>query len=556
MVDVLLCSTYDDQKRDFVFDFKDSGKIQRLTVPIPIPMKVTAKEFVQRLIHFHNLPCYLESELTKTLDEFHQSSYQELHDKMACTALEQMKQSSQYASDYVTSWTNAFTQEHCSYSSVSDKSEETVFSEMYKSLIHSSALETLLQLENTYALAMDDAVTKKESAIKTMEEKQQQEMEDSINNLGLVTTDKDVNDLAARHCEDAQMLETYWSSELSQLQELQKREYREWVTKVHEDVVRVTSDPSSTSDSFIIGKSRSPSVQSIPVNEFSSTEHEFRLEESFTVLLGAQKKTTHNLRLICGNVLDLCKHKTRPGGSVLSQPHRIQTALSLYSETLSGLVLLVEDRINTYSGIMKHFSQICQQSGTEFHFPDLDKQLCIIQQNFEKRERTKSTSSNQPQQQQPAADMALRPITLNTGEIYITRHSNLAEVHVVFHLVVDDSVKASNISTRNPVIVGLRNALHTAVRHSITTITIPLLLFHEMTEEMTVSWCMKRAELILKCVKGFMMECSNWSGSESLNLQFMVPKGISEEMFHSFSQVLSGIFRVSNPLDLTSAANR
>ena len=61
------------------------------------------------------------------------------------------------------------------------------------------------------------------------------------------------------------------------------------------------------------------------------------------------------------------------------------------------------------------FSKICQQSGTEFHFPDLDKQLCIIQQNFEKRERTKSTSSNQPQQQQPAADVALRPITLNTG---------------------------------------------------------------------------------------------------------------------------------------------
>ena len=82
-----------------------------------------------------------------------------------------MKQSSQNASDYVTSWTNVFTQEHGSYSSVSDKSEETVFSEMYKSLIHSSALETLLQLENTYALAMDDAVTKKESAIKTMEEK-------------------------------------------------------------------------------------------------------------------------------------------------------------------------------------------------------------------------------------------------------------------------------------------------------------------------------------------------------------------------------------------------
>lgn len=61
MVDVLLCSTYEDQKREFVFDFKDDGKLQRLTVPIPIPLKIGAREFVQRLITFHNLPCYLET---------------------------------------------------------------------------------------------------------------------------------------------------------------------------------------------------------------------------------------------------------------------------------------------------------------------------------------------------------------------------------------------------------------------------------------------------------------------------------------------------------------
>ena len=89
---------------------------------------------------------------------------------MAQAALEQMN-SSQGISDCVSSWANAFTQEHASYSLVSDKSEDTVFSEMYKSLTHSSVLETLLQLENTYAMAMDDAVTKMENAIKAMEEK-------------------------------------------------------------------------------------------------------------------------------------------------------------------------------------------------------------------------------------------------------------------------------------------------------------------------------------------------------------------------------------------------
>jgi hypothetical protein len=27
--------------------------------------------------------------------------------------------------------------------------------------------------------------------------------------------------------------------------------------------------------------------------------------------------------------------------------------------------------------------------------------------------------------------------------VYITRHSNLAEVHVIFHMVVDDSLRSS-----------------------------------------------------------------------------------------------------------------
>ena len=110
-------------------------------------------------------------ELTKTLDEFNKSSCRELQDKMGGAALEQMRQSSQCAADYISSWSDTFTQEHANYSSATDKSEESVFSEMYHSLIHSAALETLLQLENTYAIAMDDVVSKKANAIKAMEEK-------------------------------------------------------------------------------------------------------------------------------------------------------------------------------------------------------------------------------------------------------------------------------------------------------------------------------------------------------------------------------------------------
>ena len=43
-------------------------------------------------------------------------------------------------------------------------------------------------------------------------------------------------------------------------------------------------------------------------------------------------------------------------------------------------------------------------------------------------------------------------------------------------------------------------------------------------KDMTVAWCTKRAELVFKCVKGFMIEMASWGGAELKNLQFLVPK--------------------------------
>lgn len=39
-----------------------------------------------------------------------------------------------------------------------------------------------------------------------------------------------------------------------------------------------------------------------------------------------------------------------------------------------------------------------------------------------------------------------------------------------------------------------------------------------------MSWCQKRAELVYKCIKGFMMEMTSWGGAEMKNMQFLVPK--------------------------------
>ena len=71
----------------------------------------------------------------------------------------------------------------------------------------------------------------------------------------------------------------------------------------------------------------------------------------------------------------------------------------------------------------------------------------------------------------------------------------------MFHLCCDHSVRSSELNSRHSVLLGLRNILRTAVVSDVTTLTIPLLLVHEMSEEMTVPWCLRRAELVFKCVK-------------------------------------------------------
>lgn len=43
---------------------------------------------------------------------------------------------------------------------------------------------------------------------------------------------------------------------------------------------------------------------------------------------------------------------------------------------------------------------------------------------------------------------------------------------------------------------------------------------------MTINWVMKRAELVLKCIKGFMIEFVQWGAQDSRTLQFVVPQVI------------------------------
>ena len=57
-------------------------------------------------------------------------------------------------------------------------------------------------------------------------------------------------------------------------------------------------------------------------------------------------------------------------------PQRLQTSMSLYSNNLSGLVLLTDDACMSLenSKMTNEFNKLCNQS-TEFHFQSFEQQL-------------------------------------------------------------------------------------------------------------------------------------------------------------------------------------
>jgi len=98
------------------------------------------------------------------------------------------------------------------------------------------------------------------------------------------------------------------------------------------------------------------------------------MEESFTIHLGSQMKSTHNIRIMSADTLNLLNLTLEENGylydiqiillkviitifffrAAVHHPQRLQTVLELYSQDLKGLVLFIDtNNLDFYSGLAK-----------------------------------------------------------------------------------------------------------------------------------------------------------------------------------------------------------
>ncbi|CAG0894637.1 unnamed protein product [Cyprideis torosa] len=453
-----------------VLVFRSDSPHLVLEVPLQVPQESDPFELTLRLLEAHTLSPSIEAELFKEVTGAIETSTSKVVADATDELFDEFIRGTVSVEDVTDFWCAKYAEGVFDYSDTGSSHPDEDFAGMYHELVHSPALLAVLRREHSCASAVDKLVKDRNAEIKSISEKNAAEMESAVQtgNPGKDVAQV-VSVLAEKHHQSITETMASWDSRLEELNAVQRLDFRDWIIRV-----------SQLGEAGVSELSRHLSTAAISTATEGLTGPVIR-EESFTIHLGSQMKQNHNLRVMAADVLTLFRLSHEEESSV-PDPMRMQTAMTLYSKRICATVLLVDNRISCYSGLKKDFAEICE-SAPEFHFPVLECQLEAVRAAAKdalswRRERPESDFSLI----QHANANAKMSESLQAGDVFLTVHSNLRQVHLVFHLVMNESDLVSSIPSRHPVLLGLRNILRLCSLFDITTLTVPLLLTHELSE--------------------------------------------------------------------------
>jgi hypothetical protein len=434
---------------------------------------------------------------------------------------------------------------------------------IYHNLIHSESMPKLLKVEHLLMIEYNDLIKERDKYLRFIQEVHQANLNEKLKPENGYS-DSYISKLAMVNIEQYELEKNKWQTRIDTLKNSQQRKFRKYITKLYElkekedinsksiekvksdilidehDLYLILDDQLTIDNEFLkfkpIATAAETNKKIYRTNSMNSSYLSYKkIEESYTIQLGAQLKSMHNLRLIRCDILDYCKDRFKAINInsnnqtefLLNQiePHSIQTAMSLYSNKLCAVVLLIdcfvgsskfnnnlnsitfstqsdqsENNINNIEiSIRNKLNEICITNGSEFHFLSNEQQALVASEFVQSVNKTIKKDKKENDEM----------LQLNIGDFYLTKHSNLSQAHIIFHLAANDSsnidinnsneistkknselnkslknqsLKNSELSSRHPVILGLRNILKTCINNHIQTLTFPLLLTHEMTE--------------------------------------------------------------------------
>ncbi|CAI5450986.1 unnamed protein product [Caenorhabditis angaria] len=331
-----------------------------------------------------------------------------------------------------------------------------------------------------------------------------------------------------------------YSHQVAQLSENQRQKYRKSVDSLfsHGSLPADFIEEIDLDESHFMG----------PATNSTNAEG---VNESFTIYIGAQLKSMHNACLVTVDTMtDICQ--TFEGDWTTSS--RLEMATKLYGRNLAAVTLLVpRDPMHHVTSSTK-FQKLCEQS-TELHFEPLAEQLNHVKTSTRQGNIWRAECVEKDDCGEKQIKPQLHDSVLSIGDVYCTKHSNLHKIQIVFHLVADDVLQSVEISSRHACLNGIRNIIKMTAHFGITSIHLPLLLIDRPDESTTIQWCVKRAEMVYKCVKGYLMEvCGGAANLESLphyNVHFVLPSGLTPSIYTTIANMFPSIFHLVPSVSIT-----
>ncbi|CAH0401515.1 unnamed protein product [Chilo suppressalis] len=268
----------------------------KLEVPLEIPYSGSPRELVQRVLNMFPIPVYLEDELDEKLAQFIYEETTNFHNERDEKLLNQLKNGELNVEGIVKNWEKLFKENVVEFAEQKGTSDEEVFAAAYHKLVHSPALETILQVENSYAKTVMNTLNNRDEDIKKLTERQTEEMESKMRLLNVSTTEEEINELAAQHFEQQNLAAGRWGSQLDALCQAQRAHHRTWLMNTL-DQYQTTAELDTPSNSPLA----TFSLERLPLPAPRP-----RPEESFTIHLGSQLKQTHNVRIVAMDMMELC----------------------------------------------------------------------------------------------------------------------------------------------------------------------------------------------------------------------------------------------------------
>lgn len=301
-----------------IFDFTSSDSSLSVTisesVSLPLQSNVSYREMSHKLMQSNKIPVFLEKQMIENFKDFINEQTDQLHDQRVEQLISQWPLWSEgLASPSLTDESHRI---DAKYKSVDDRinsEDDLKFCQMYHQLIHSGVFtESLMKFETSYSNSIRDLIKARDHSYADLISRQTQEMEEAVKQIGTVLDEQSINSLSIKHFEESEKMKDSWNETISRLKAEQRQEFHDWVTKVYEDFKNGNSEPMAINLNSLSKYSNDFNQLSIDSFDWNNsfTDDQNQMEESFTINLGAQLKTTHNLRLISMDILDLCRRKT------------------------------------------------------------------------------------------------------------------------------------------------------------------------------------------------------------------------------------------------------